>query len=81
MCSRELGSVSKYPQRISGTLVLVVHNVIDLQVVELAGLLGASLEVVGDLLGVVGQVEVRDILSEVILCPCLFEGLRAQLGM
>ena len=38
--------------------VLVVHNVIDLQVVELAGLLGDSLEVVE----VVGQVEVRDFL-------------------
>ena len=47
--------------------VLVVHNVIDLQVVELTGLLGDSLEV----LEVVGQVEVHDFLSEVILCLCL----------
>ena len=51
----------------SGYNILIVHNATDLQVAELTGLLSNSLEVAE----VVGQVEVHDFLSEVILCPCL----------
>ena len=54
----------------------LVQDVRDLQVVELAGLLGNSLEVVE----VVGQVEVRDFFSEVPLRPYLSDFQHCRCG-